>query len=222
MREWFGDRVVDFCGQLDVEGDYEWFEGVPPSKYLTTKTGPGKYASVVKDGEGRVSEWTMQFCGEGLKFCGRDMKTGTTCSYEMAKESDIFGKFKVLSISGAKDVLKLIGVPEPMATQLSNDTSGVTQFCHKGPMVSYKYCSNVANIDILFKWDEETTYFDPVMKTNNTFVASKVGRNCIKSVTKSPDHTFIACMTVGENFLVEKVHLEGLDCMPWTVIYQRC
>lgn len=68
MREYFGEKRVDFRGALDQEADYHWMEGMPASKYCVTRTAPGKYTSVVKDAEGRMSEWKLEFCGEGLKI----------------------------------------------------------------------------------------------------------------------------------------------------------
>jgi len=224
MTEYFGDAMkVTFTSTLDHEEDYKWpIEGIPASKYCVTRTAPGKYTSVVKDAEGRESEWKFEFCGQGLKITGRDLKTGCTCCYEMVKQMPIYGKWKVISVANAKDTLKLLEVPEPMATELANDTSGTLCISHKGAMNGYKYCSKAFNVDVMFKWDEETCYFDPVLKANNTFVATQCGQNMIKSVSKNDKHNMIATMTFGENFMVEKCHLEGLECMQWTVIYKRC
>merc|ERR1711879_904289 len=80
MTEYFGDAMkVTFTSTLDHEEDYKWpIEGIPASKYCVTRTAPGKYTSVVKDAEGRESEWKFEFCGQGLKITGRDLKTGCT------------------------------------------------------------------------------------------------------------------------------------------------
>lgn len=69
MVEWFGETEVTFTSKLDEENDYVWpVAGVPPSKYCVTRTGNGKYTSMVKDEAGNESEWTFQFCGEGAKI----------------------------------------------------------------------------------------------------------------------------------------------------------
>ena len=69
MVEWFGETEVTFTSKLDEESDYVWpVAGVPASKYCITRTGNGKYTSMVKDEAGNESEWTFQFCGEGAKI----------------------------------------------------------------------------------------------------------------------------------------------------------
>lgn len=80
MMEWFGEHIVKHDATFDVEGDYAFpMEGVPPTKYVVTHAGLGKYSSVVKDAEGRVSEWCFNFtdnaveivsCMNNLPNCG--------------------------------------------------------------------------------------------------------------------------------------------------------
>ena len=93
---------------------------------------------------------------------------------------------------------------------------------HCGPMVRYKYCTKAGKLDILFKWDEEVSYMDPVMKCQIHMTPTKTGGNTASFVTKMPTCTLLAKMTFNPNFVVEKVWIEGLDCMPWTVVYKRC
>ena len=78
------------------------------------------------------------------------------------------------------------------------------------------------NLDIMFKWDEEVCFVDPVVNQTCHMVATKTGGNCVKVVTKMPNATIVANCTFNPNFVVEKCHIDGLDCMPWTVIYKRC
>jgi len=222
MVEWFGETEVTFTSKLDEENDYVWpVAGVPPSKYCVTRTGNGKYTSMVKDEAGNESEWNFQFCGEGAKICGRNLKTGTTCSFEMTKELPMFGKFKSISQSGAKENMMLLGVPEAMANELASGEIRM-EFQHKGPMVRYQYHTKTQNLDIMFKWDEEVCFVDPVVNETCHMVATKTGGNCVKVVTKMPNATIVANCTFNPNFVVEKCHIDGLDCMPWTVIYKRC
>jgi len=224
MKEYFGDTEVVFTSKLDEENDYTWpIEGVPPSKYMITCVGQGKYCSMVKDEAGNETEWKFEFCGEGVKICGRNMKTGTTCSFEMCKQPPFFGKFKAISHNGTKESMMLLGCSEAEACEMAKSMDDLTvELQHKGPMVNYKYCTKAGKLDILFKWDEEVSYMDPVMKCQIHMTPTKTGGNTASFVTKMPTCTLLAKMTFNPNFVVEKVWIEGLDCMPWTVIYKRC
>jgi len=224
MVEWFGDTEVCFTCKLDEETDYVWpVEGIPPSKYCVSRTGCGKYTSVVKDEAGNETEWKFEFCGEGVKIDGRNLKTGSTCCFEMCKQPPFFGKFKCISHAGSKEVLKLLGCSEAEACKMEQDMNGLTaELHHKGPMVRYIYCMGGSKLDILFKWDEEVCYVDPVMKCEVKMIVTKTGENCVKVISKMPMATLVANLTFNPNFLVEKVCVEGLDCMPWTAIYKRC
>merc|ERR1712018_166824 len=221
MTEWFGDLKVKFAGKFNEEMDYQFpMEGVPASKFVATRTGLGKYNTVTKDANGCTTEWTFHFCGKGAKVCARNVKTGDTCTFEMAKETPLFGKWKPVTIDGCKELLCAVGTPACEAEKIANDFDCRLCIEKKGPIVRWQLCSKVQPFDFCFKFDKEVEIFNPHLKENTKNIATKDG-NCVTVVTKSSHGTWITKCTFGCQFMVQKVHLQGLECMPITMIFQR-
>ena len=60
--------------------------------------------------DGNAEEWKLHCCDQGMKMCGRNLKSGDACTVEMYKETlPILGKWKTVSLSGAKEMYKLLG-----------------------------------------------------------------------------------------------------------------
>merc|ERR1712020_562570 len=181
--------------KFDEETCYKMpFEGAPDAKVVVTHNGPGKYTWVVK-AEGAAEEWKLQACDEGMKLCARSLNTGDACSSELHKENlPILGKWKTVSVSGAKEIYKLIGVPAAQAQEIADELVGLCV--------------------------DETEVFDPVLKEITKNVATKSG-NVMNIVTKSSMGVWFTKITVGHTFLVMKGWMKGLECTPCTYIMMR-
>jgi len=221
MTEWFGDLKVNFSGKFNEEIEYQFpMEGVPASKAVVTRTGLGKYCTVTKDTSGTTIEWSFHFCGKGLKTCARNVKTGDTCTFEMVKETPMFGKWKPVTIAGCKELMCAVGMPACEAEKAANDFDARLYIEEKGPIIHWKHCSKVTPLDFCFMLDKEVEIFDPHLKENTKNIATKEG-NCLHIVTQSSCGTWISKYTFGCQFLVMKCHLEGMECMPMTCIMSR-
>jgi len=221
MTEWFGDLKVNYKGKFNEELEYKFpMEGIPASKAVSTRTGLGKYTTVTKDENGTTTEWNFHFCMMGAKVCARNTKTGDSCTFEMAKETPFFGKWKPISINGYKELLTAVGMPACEAEKLANDFDSRLCIEEKGPIMRWQVCSKLAPMDFCFKFDKEVEFFDPHLKENTKNVATKNG-NCIEIVTVSSSGTWITKCTFGCTFLVQKTFLQGLECMPMSAIYTR-
>ena len=62
----FGGMKIESGGCFDEELCEVAMEGIPASKYIVTKTGCGKYKSLVRDEKGGKAEWCMEFFEGGL------------------------------------------------------------------------------------------------------------------------------------------------------------
>lgn len=219
--EKFGDHKIETKAKFDCEQDSPEFPGVPKAKFVVSKTGPGKFCLVQKDENGCTQEWTYQFCDKGMKMCGRNLKTGDTCSIELAKECcPIMGTWKPISICGAKELMMKIGAPADMACKVANDFCHRVKVCEKGPVCMYKYDSKILPFECAFKYDEEFCFEDPVLKENCKAVVTKAG-NCVTMVQCSSMGTWVTKMTVGNCFMTSKVHMKECPEMCMTSIYCR-
>ena len=75
----FGGMKIESGGCFDEELCEVAMEGIPASKYVVTKTGSGKYKSLVRDEKGGKAEWCMEFFEGGL--CMVNHLTLTKCIY---------------------------------------------------------------------------------------------------------------------------------------------
>merc|ERR1712061_741530 len=222
LKVWesWGEVCATFNCKFDEETCYKMpFEGAPDAKVVVTHNGPGKYTWVVK-AEGAAEEWKLQACDEGMKLCARNLNTGDACSSELYKEHlPILGKWKTVSVSGAKEIYKLIGVPAAQAQEIADE---LVELCvdEKGPVVRWNWKSKFTPMDLSFKWNEETEVFDPVLKEVTKNVATKSG-NVMNIVTKSSMGVWFTKITVGHTFLVMKGWMKGLECSPCTYIMMR-
>jgi len=156
-----------------------------------------------------------------MKVCGRDLKNGDACTIEMYKETlPILGKWKTVSLSGAKEMYKLLSVPDAQAQELINE---VVELCieEKGPLIRWNWKSKFMPMDMTFKLNEETDVYDPMLKETTKNVATKCG-NVLEIITVSSQGTWHTKCTVGHTFMVFKSCLKGLECMPMTYIFSRC
>ena len=62
----FVGMKIESGGCFDEELCEVAMEGIPASKYVVTKTGCGKYKSLVRDEKGGKAEWCMEFFEGGL------------------------------------------------------------------------------------------------------------------------------------------------------------
>ena len=74
MTEWWGEFSMSTECKYDEEAEYKFpldkepFPNgsqmyIPPSKYVFSKTGNGKYTWIMRDNEGRNTEWKFTFNG---------------------------------------------------------------------------------------------------------------------------------------------------------------
>jgi len=223
MRESWGTALtLDFDFKFDEEFEYKFPVGdVPASKYVVSKAGFGKYTSVLKDANG-IQEWTFCFnsCG-GLKIGGKNMQNGDTCSMDLCKETcPIDGTWKVVSISGVKEMMTALNVPADYAEKFNNEIGITMDVSRQGPMWRMQWNSKLTPMDMSYKLNEEVTVFDPMFQENVKMVSSK-GGNVFTNVTTSSKGTWISKSTVGNCFLVNKTWLTGMESMPMTYIMVR-
>jgi len=222
LKVWesWGEVCATFECKFDEETCYKMpFEGAPDAKVVVTHNGPGKYSWVMK-AEGAAEEWKLHACDEGIKLCARNLNTGDACSSELYKEHlPILGKWKTVSVSGAKEIYKLIGMPAAQAQEIADE---MVELCvdEKGPVVRWNWKSKIIPMDLSFKWNDETEVFDPVLKETTKNVATKSG-NTMDIVTKSSMGVWFTRITVGHTFLVMKGWMKGLECTPCTYIMMR-
>ena len=132
LKVWesWGEVTATFSCTFDQETTYKMpFEGAPEAKVVVTHNGPGKYSWVVK-AAGAAEEWKIHACDDGMKLCARNLNTGDACTSELYKETlPIMGKWKTASVSGCKELYKLMGkyvfckVPCPL-----NDVNNLLEF----------------------------------------------------------------------------------------------
>ena len=112
LKVWesWGEVTATFSCTFDQETTYKMpFEGAPEAKVVVTHNGPGKYSWVVK-AAGAAEEWKIHACDDGMKLCARNLNTGDACTSELYKEKlPIMGKWKTASVSGCKELYKLMG-----------------------------------------------------------------------------------------------------------------
>jgi len=219
--EWFGDLKVTTQAKFNEETVFKFpVEGAPDCKGVVAKIGVGKYTSVVKTPSGGTTEWTFKFCGNGLKLLARNCKTGDTCTMEMKKETPICGKWKPVTCEGVKELCGAIGVPAAEAEKFANDFDARLIVEEKGPIIGMKMINSVSPWETCFKYDQEYDFFDPAMQETCKNLTSRHG-NVVTNISKSSKFTFITKCIFNTNFMVLKSHVEGLECMPMTVIYTR-
>lgn len=221
MVEWFGDLKVTIHCKFNEETDYKFpMEGVPATKYVVTKTGNGKYTSVGKDANGGILEWNFCFSGNGLKINARNAKTGDSASMELVKETPICGKWKPVVIEGVKDLMMAVGCPVAEAEKMANDFDCRLIIEEKGPIVHWNYCSKLTPVDFCFQYDKEVEVFDHMLKDNTKNVVTRQG-NTLNVVTHSSKDCWITKCTFNTTFMVMKSCVQGLECMPMTMIFTR-
>jgi len=221
VYESWGEISNFFSAKFDVETTYKMpFEGMPDAKVVITHNGPGKFSWVMKTADGSAEEWKLHCYDEGMKTCGRNLKTGDSASVECYKETcPIIGKWKVASLSGAKEMYQFLGMPEAQAQEFINEIVEL-HVEEKGPMVRWNWKSKLQPVDLSFKWNEEVSLYDPFLKETTKNIATKCG-NTMTTITKSSHGTWETKCIVGNTFMVLKSHLKGMESMTMTYIFMR-
>jgi len=231
MSEWWGDFAMSTQCKFDEETEYKFPQDknmqeqskdmwMPKSKYIFSKTGNGKYTWIQNDEEGRSTEWKFTFNGDKCWIYGRNLNTSDTCSFEMKREYlPIMGSWKVASISGLKELMTTIGFPKEQVQNFANER--VEFFIdEKGPMTHWIWKSQFNPMDVTFKFDEEFEYYDAYLKEKVKCIASK-NNNRMKMLTHSSHGCWETKVTAGNDFMVVKTWMKGLDCMPMTYMFTR-
>merc|ERR1711863_232788 len=112
-----------------------------------------------------------------------------------------------------------IGFPKEQVQNFANER--VEFFIdEKGPMTHWIWKSQFNPMDVTFKFDEEFEYYDAYLKEKVKCIASK-NNNKMKMLTHSSHGCWETKITAGNDFLVFKTWLQGLDCMPMTYMFTR-
>jgi len=157
MVQRYGDFTKKQCVTLDEEySDSEPALGIE-SKNLVTETGPGSYKIISKDVKnGSTMEIDVLFTNDGILEKGVDKKTGNTFEMTYRRGVDMEGKWKMVSASNAASYLEMLGVPEPMKTELIDDRPTLCISRQPGNLISVKSSSKFLP-DMVNKLGEEFT-----------------------------------------------------------------
>lgn len=222
MTECFGGGLkVKSVAKFDEEIDYQFpGEGVPSMKFLTTKLGGGKYKAFVK-ANGSITEWNYHFTGDFIHMTAKNTKSGMTCKVSYKKYTPIAGKWTTIAIENAQELFVAAGCPPDVASKYSNDF-GVLEWDDRGPVQRWNWISDIAPMDVIFKFDEETDFFDPVMQDKAKCLVTLSG-NKFMMVTKysKVSYSWITNGIVTDNFLIMKTSAEGLKAGPAVYIAKR-
>merc|ERR1712026_583519 len=222
LKVWesWGEVTATFSCTFDQETTYKMpFKGAPEAKVVVTHNGPGKYSWVVK-AAGAAEEWKIHACDDGMKLCARNLNTGDACTSELYKEKlPIMGKWKTASVSGCKELYKLMGMPDAEAQKHADEIVEL-EVDEKGPIVRWNWKSKLTPMDLSFKWNEETDIFDPVLKETTKNVATKNG-NVMDIITHSSMGVWHCKITVGHTFMVNKCGLIGMEPMTYIMMRQK-
>lgn len=141
---------------------------------------------------------------------------------DMIKECcPAMGTWKPVSMpSSNHELYALAGIPTDVAQKLANDFDSQMVIDEKGPMMHWHNKSKLMPFEATFKWGEETSFHDPVLKENCKIVATKNG-NTLQTVQVSSQGTWITECTVGNTFMVLKTYMQGLPSKTATIIYTR-
>jgi len=230
MTEWWGEFSYSYQCKFDEEAEFKFpmekgeFQDkdmyIPPAKYVFSKTGNGKYTCIMRDQEGRQTEWKFYFNGDKCEIHGRNENTNDTCYMECKKEYlPIIGNWRTASISGAKELMTTLGFPKEQFQQWLTDRPELF-IEEKGPITHWIWKSKFFPMDMSFEYDREFEVYDPCLKEKVKCVASKYN-NKMKFLTHSSHGCWETKITAGNDFLVFKTWLQGLDCMPMTYMFTR-
>jgi len=229
MTEWWGEYSYSYQCKFDEEAEFKFpmEKGefpqemyIPSAKYVFSKTGNGKYTCIMRDKEGRQTEWKFYFNGDKCEIHGRNENTNDTCYMECKKEYlPIIGNWRTASISGAKELMTTLGFPKEQFQQWLSDRPELF-IEEKGPITHWTWKSKFFPMDMSFEYDREFEVFDPCLQEKVRCVASKYN-NKMKFLTHSSHGCWETKITAGNDFLVFKTWLQGLDCMPMTYMFTR-
>merc|ERR1712212_778244 len=229
MTEWWGEFNYSYQCKFDEEAEFKFpmEKGefpqemyIPPAKYVFSKTGNGKYTMIFRDKEGRSTEWKFYFNGDKCEIHGRNENTNDTCYMECKKEYlPIIGNWRTASISGAKELMSTMGFPKEQYQQWLSDRPELF-IEEKGLITHWTWKSKFFPMDMSFEYDREFEVFDPCLQEKVRCVASKYN-NKMKFLTHSSHGCWETKIAAGNDFLVFKTWLQGLDCMPMTYMFTR-
>lgn len=229
MTEWWGEFNYSYQCKFDEEAEFKFpmEKGefpqemyIPPAKYVFSKTGNGKYTMIFRDKEGRSTEWKFYFNGDKCEIHGRNENTNDTCYMECKKEHlPIIGNWRTASISGAKELMSTMGFPKEQYQQWLNERPELF-IEEKGPITHWTWKSKMYPFNMSFEYDREFEVYDPYLKEKVRCIATKYN-NKMKLLTHSSHGCWETKITAGNEFLVFKTWLQGLDCMPMTYMFTR-
>jgi len=223
----FGGMKIESGGCFDEELCEVAMEGIPASKYIVTKTGCGKYKSLVRDEKGGKAEWCMEFFEGGLCMKGKNMKTGMSCSMEFMKYVPLAGTWKMICCENIKENLCALGMPSEKAHQLSCDiATSCTEIEDHCPVFRWNWKCKSCPMDFCFKLDEEFEHFNHAMQQTckgTITCVSDCGKTAkFKGVFKySGGSVWTQCMTITEHFMIMKSQCLGMNCPPLVYIMER-
>ena len=99
-------------------------------------------------------------------------------------------------------ISSILGLPEDMAIKFSQDF-GTLEWEDRGPIQRWNWISDIAPMDALFKLEEESEYFDPLMQDKAKIIVTKSG-NKYTMITKYSKASFswITTCHVNDNFMI--------------------
>jgi len=231
MTEWWGEFSMSTECKYDEEAEYKFpldkepFPNgsqmyIAPSKYVFSKTGNGKYTWIMKDNEGRNTEWKFTFNGYKVMVHGTNSNTNDTCYFECTKEYlPIMGNWRSSTVSGAKDLYMTLGFPKEQAQKWADEKIEL-YVEEKGPITHWTWKSKYNPVEMSFKFDEQFEFFDAYLKEKVKCVASKNNKR-MKMLTHSSHGCWETKVTAGDDFMVCKTWLQGLESMPITYMFTR-
>lgn len=231
MTEWWGEFSMSTECKYDEEAEYKFpldKEPFPngsqmyicPSKYVFSKTGNGKYTWIMRDNEGRNTEWKFTFNGYKCMVRGTNSNTNDTCYFECTKEYlPIMGNWRSTTVSGAKDLYMTLGFPKEQAQKWADEKIEL-YVEEKGPITHWTWKSKYSPVDMSFKFDEQFEFFDAYLKEKVKCVASKNNKR-MKMLSQSSHGCWESKITAGDDFMVFKCWLQGLESMPMTYMFTR-
>lgn len=90
----------------------------------------------------------------------------------------------------------------------------------KGPITHWTWKSKYSPVDMSFKFDEQFEFFDAYLKEKVKCVASKNNKR-MKMLSQSSHGCWESKITAGDDFMVFKCWLQGLESMPMTYMFTR-
>lgn len=185
---------------------------------ITTKGGPGVYATTHKEADGKYTTWDCTVTEDLLKFTIHKPLNTQAGSITYRKYPDILGTFKTVSITGAEGYFAALGMPDyAKAFALDRPTSTLS-YLGKG---LFQWSSDSKLMDfgpLVWKAGEEFTYTWNGQLCTEVINLTKKG---LAGVTKGENITSPFTSVMGKTFLVVVETLAGNPIPKMTYVYAR-